>query len=219
MKKGKWVLWALLAAIVVFAARSTVQQFGGLDMQSMAASFQGIASNIQGTIPSMQAFVLNMQGWFASLQGFVPSVQEGLSHLQGMLPDVQGWISNITAKEWMQQVLDGSRQMRGHGHDGYMRVSMDSFLVQASLFVIGWVVWKLSTGNKLCRWLGAALMVWGAILLLPKILLVPFILTVAYFTYKVIRNGQASSASFTADASGLSSHTLDYLDAWEKHNS
>lgn len=215
MKKGKWLFWALLAAIIVFVARSSIQQFGGLGMQGMAASFQGIASNIQGAIPSMQAFVPNVQGWLSSLQGFVPSVQGGLLHMQGMIPDVQGWISNVPAKEWMQQVLDGSRQMRGHGQDGYMwRLSMDSFLVQASLFIIGWVVWKLSTGSKLCRWLGAMLMVWGAALLLPKILLVPFILTVTYFTYKIIRNGQASSASFAADAP----HTLDYLDEWEKHN-
>jgi len=219
MKKGKWLFWALLAAIVIFAARSIVQQFGGLGMQGVAASFRDIASNIQGAIPSMQAFVPNVQGWFSSLQGFVPSVQGGLLHLQGMVPDVQGWIANVSAKEWMQQVLDGSRQMRGHGQDGFMwRFSMDSFLVQAGLFVIGWVIWKLSTGSKLCRWLGAVLMVWGAALLLPNILLVPFILTIAYFTYKIMRNGQASSVSFAADASGFAPHTIDYLDEWEKHN-
>lgn len=205
MKKGKWLFWALLAAIVVFTARSIVQQFGGLGMQSVAASFRDIASNIQGAIPSMQAFVPNVQG--------------GLLHMQGMISDVQGWISNVPAKEWMQQVLDGSRQMRGHVQDGYIwRLSMDSFLVQASLFVIGWVVWKLSTGSKRCRWLGAVLMVWAAALLLPNILLVPFIITVAYFTYKIIRNGQTSSASFAADASGFAPYTFDYLDEWEKYN-
>jgi hypothetical protein len=217
MKKGKWLLWALFVTMVVVAAYSIVRQFGGLGMQGVAASFRDIASNIQGAIPSIQGFVPNVQGWLSSLQGFVPNLKEGLLHMQSVIPNIQGWISNVPAKEWMQQAVDGSRQMRGHGQDGYS-LSMDSFLVQASLFVVGWVAWKLSKGSKLCRWLGAALMVWGAALLLPKILLIPFILTIAYFTYKIARNGQASSAPFTAEASGFGSHTVDYLDEWEKQN-
>lgn len=219
MKKGKWLLWALFAAAVVFAAYAIVRQLGGLGMQGVAASLRGIASNLQGAILSIQGFIPNVQGWLSNLQSFVPDVQGGLLHVKSMIPDVQGWFANVPAKESMQQIFDGSRQMRGPGHDGYMwRLSMDSFLVQASLFIIGWVVWKLSTGNKLGRWLGALLMMWGAALLLPKILLVPFILTIAYFTYKIARNRQASAASFTADASGFGSHTADYLDEWEKQN-
>ena len=219
MKKGKWLLWALFAAAVVFAAYAIVRQLGGLGMQGVAASFRGIVSSLQGAILSIQGFIPNVQGWLSNLQSFVPDVQGGLLHVKSMIQDVQGWFANVPAKESMQQIFDGSRQMRGPGHDGYMwRLSMDSFLVQAGLFIIGWVVWKLSTGNKLGRWLGALLMMWGAALLLPKILLVPFILTIAYFTYKIERNGQASSAPFTAEASGFGSHTVDYLDEWEKQN-
>lgn len=165
MKKGKWLVWALITVAVFVIARIIFQQLhifgGGFGSQGMSHQFQG--------------------GYFRGGAEF-------------------------------------SRMGRhGHGHmNGFGIVPL---LIQVSLFIIGWVTWKLAAGNRIRKWIGIVLMAWGAILLLPKILILPAILVAAYLAYKASRNEDTSSENYVqAEAAGLSSldsHKLDYLDEWE----
>lgn len=163
MKKGKWLVWALITVAVFVIARSMFQQLhifgGGFGPQGLSHQFQG-------------------------------------GHFRG-------------GAEFPR--------MGRHGHMyGFGIVSL---LIQAGLFIIGWATWKLAAGNQIRKWIGIVLMVWGAILLLPKMLILPAILVAAYLAYKTSRNGNASSENYVqAEAAGFSSldsHKLDYLDEWE----
>ena len=114
----------------------------------------------------------------------------------------------------------GTEFSSGMGRHGHMHgFGIIHILIQAGLFIIGWVTWKLAAGNRIRKWIGIALMVWAAILLLPKVLILPIILVAAYLAYKNGRNEDASSANYVqAEAAGVSSldsHKLDYLDEWE----
>ncbi len=162
MKKGKWLVWALIAVAVFVIARITFQQLhvfgGGFGSQGMH-QFHG-------------------------------------GHFRG------------------------GTELPRMGRHGYMHgFGIIHILIQAGLFIIGWVTWKLAAGNRVRKWIGIALMVWGAILLLPKVLILPVILVAAYLAYKNGRNENASSANYVqAEAAGVSSldsHKLDYLDEWE----
>lgn len=107
---------------------------------------------------------------------------------------------------------EGFHRMGRHGH--MYGFGFGHIFLQAGMFVVGWIVWKLSNGNCIRKWIGIALM----ILALPKILVLPAILVAAYFAYKISRNGNASYAQTeAADFSSLDSHKLDYLDEWEKN--
>lgn len=111
----------------------------------------------------------------------------------------------------------GGEGFRGHGHmPGFLGMNI---LLEAGLFIAGWVIWKLAASNRIRKWIGIALMALGAALILPKVLILPVILAAAYFAYKISRNDNASSASYVqtegAGFSSLDSQKLDYLDQWE----
>lgn len=162
MKKGKWLVWALITVAVFVIARITFQQLhvfgGGFGSQGMY-QFQGGHFRGGTELPRM--------GRHGHMHGF------GIIHI----------------------------------------------LIQVGLFIIGWVTWKFAAGNQIRKWIGIALMVWGAILLLPKVLILPVILVAAYLAYKTSRSENASSANYVqAEAAGFSSldsHKIDYLDEWE----
>lgn len=173
MKKGKWLVWALITVAAFVIARMAFQHFNvfggnGLHSQSLTP-FQGNG--------------FSQDGRFHGGEGF---------HKMGG---------------------------RGHGHMygfGWMNI-----LLETGLFAAGWVIWKLASGNRIRKWIGLALMAFGAVLLLPKVLILPLILVAAYFAYKIKRNGDASSASHAqteaVNLSSLDSQKFDYLDQWE-HN-
>lgn len=112
---------------------------------------------------------------------------------------------------------EGFHRMDGHGHmHGFWRMNI---LLEAGLFIAGWVIWRLAAGNRIRKWIGIALMALGAVLVLSKVLILPVILVAAYFSCKIRRNDNASSASYVqtgaVDFSSLDSQKLDYLDQWE----
>ncbi|MFC6601102.1 hypothetical protein ACFQDF_03905 [Ectobacillus funiculus] len=111
----------------------------------------------------------------------------------------------------------GDEGFRGHGHmHGLWGMNI---LLEAGLFVAGWVIWKLAAGNRIRKWIGITLMALGAALILPTVLILPVILVAAYFAYKISRNDNASSAGYVqtegAGFASLDSQKLDYLDEWE----
>lgn len=225
MRKRKWLLWTLFVAGVGLTAgivlRSLASNVQGVmpSLQSIVPHVQGWASNLQGLVPGMKAGLSNLQsmipdvqGWASNLKGLVPSMKDGLSHLQSTIPNMQDLASQVQPKEWIHS-------LKGSIHDGQpLQLHVNPLLVQAGLAAVGFGMWVLSPKRTFRKRLGVLLTAVGTALLLPKVLLVPFILLALYFTYKMTRNGQVSSHSLTVDASGLDSHTLAYLDEWEKQN-